>query len=160
MELIKCFLWLLSPCPGYSFLLNVTSSYLTSLPKNGRQIVSYNFDIDRQLDAFVASMEQKFTARELELKMIMNKYIDRLDDTATELNTVKATLAQSKQKEVELTTQLSWLAANNSKLHAMVKQMEKNCQAIMTEVNVLEGNYTCRPGELELIHLKILSIER
>ena len=157
MELIKCFLLLL--CLGYSILLNVTSSYLTSLPENGHKILSYNFDIDRRFGAFVASMEQKFTARELKLKMIMNKYIDRLDETATELNKVKATLAQSKQKESELTAQIKWLAANNSKLYAMVRQTEKNCQAIMAEVNVLEGKYTCRPGKPEFIHLKILSLE-
>ena len=117
---------------GSAFLLNSTTPSTTPInsPSTIQQIINLFNNERHKLELYVASKEQAFNAKIFALEQNVNKTIDELAKTTSELNKEKTKSVQLQHEVDRLTMQIFNSTMNNNNLQAKVRGLESRNAAL------------------------------
>ena len=117
---------------GSAFLLNSTTPSTTPInsPSTNQQMINLFNNERHKLELYVASKEQAFNARMFALEQNVNKTVDELAKTTSELNKEKTKSVQLEKEVDRLTMQIYNATMNNNNLQAKVRGLESRNAAI------------------------------
>ena len=124
---------------GSAFLLNSTTPSTTPInsPSTIQQMINLFNNERHKLEMYFASKEQAFNAKIFALEQNVNKTIDELAKTTSELNKEKTKSVQLQHEVDRLTMQIFNSTMNNNNLQAKVRGLESRNAALDNNQTVL-----------------------